>query len=280
MSLFIASLNSGSNGNCYYVGNEQEAVFIDAGLSCKETERRMQQLGLPMSRVKAIFVSHEHTDHISGLPVLAKKFNLPVYGTINTLRNSRIGGTTISAIAMQPHKAAQVGGLSITAFPKFHDACDPHSFTISGEAVTIGVFTDLGRPCEQLVSHFKQCHAAFLEANYDEQMLVEGHYPPHLKNRIRGGHGHLSNAQALQLFTTHRPPFMSHLFLSHLSKENNCPRLVEKLFSSQAGNTEIVVASRYKESGLYQIQHKPGNVRPLLKRRRAVPSSSTQLSLF
>jgi phosphoribosyl 1,2-cyclic phosphodiesterase len=280
MSLYIASLNSGSNGNCYYVGNEQEAVFIDAGLSCRETERRMGQLGLPMSRVKAIFVSHEHSDHISGLPVLAKKFDLPVYGTINTLRNSRISGTNIAAMAMQPHKAAQIGGLSITAFPKFHDACDPHSFTVSGEAVTVGVFTDLGRPCEQLVSHFKQCHAAFLEANYDDKMLTEGRYPPHLKNRIRGGHGHLSNAQALQLFTTHRPPFMSHLFLSHLSKENNCPKLVQRLFNNEAGDTEIVVASRYKESGVYQIQHKAESVKSLPKRPRNATSYPLQLSLF
>jgi len=280
MSLFIASLNSGSNGNCYYVGNAEEAVFIDAGLSCRETERRMQQLGLPMSRVKAIFISHEHTDHISGLPVLAKKFNLPVYGTIRTLRNSRIGGTTIPAMVVQPHKATAIGGLSVMAFPKFHDAADPHSFTVSGEAVTVGVFTDLGRPCEQLVSHFKQCHAAFLEANYDEQMLREGRYPPHLKNRITGGHGHLSNAQAFQLFTTHRPSFMSHLLLSHLSKENNCPELVQQLFNSQAGSTEIVVASRYKESGVYQINNTVVSKRIPAKRSKAAVSSPLQLSLF
>lgn len=280
MSLFIASLNSGSNGNCYYVGNEEEAVFVDAGLSCRETERRMQQLGLPMSRVKAIFISHEHSDHISGLPVLAKKFNLPVYGTINTLRNSRIGGTTIPAMAMQPHKATAIGSLLVTAFPKFHDAADPHSFTVSGNQVTIGVFTDLGRPCEQLVRHFKQCHAAFLESNYDEQMLREGRYPPHLKNRISGGHGHLSNTQALQLFTTHRPSFMSHLLLSHLSKENNCPKLVQKLFSSHAGSTEVVVASRYKETDVYQIHGSVTSKRVPVKRTKAVVSSSLQLSLF
>src|SRR5688500_4105049 len=89
MSLFITSLNSGSNGNCYYVGNGEEAVLIDAGISCRETEKRMQRLGLSMDKVKAIFISHEHSDHIRGVPVLAAKYQLPVYGTPTTLKYCR-----------------------------------------------------------------------------------------------------------------------------------------------------------------------------------------------
>src|SRR5690606_20681935 len=101
--------------------------------------------------------------------------------------------------------------------------------------------------------HFKQCHAAFLEANYDEHMLETGPYPLHLKNRIRGDKGHLSNEQALELFRKHRPAFMNHLFLSHLSKENNSPILVERMFKSVAGDTEIVIASRYRETKVFHI---------------------------
>jgi hypothetical protein len=104
-----------------------------------------------------------------------------------------------------------------------------------------------------VINHFKQCHAAFLEANYDEAMLEQGAYPYHLKRRIRGGHGHLSNTQALEIFTKHRPAFMSHLFLSHLSKDNNCPKLVQQLFTQHANGTRIVVASRFEESAVYQI---------------------------
>ena len=230
MSLFIASLNSGSNGNCYYVGNSSGAVLIDAGISCRETEVRMRRLHLQMQTVKAVFISHEHADHIQGLSVLAKKYKLPVYITEATLRNcGDIIKNTIPINPFTPHQPVQVGSLFITAFPKQHDAAEPHSFIITDEDVTIGVFTDIGTPCYHVIHYFKQCHAAFLEANYDEAMLAQGRYPYHLKKRISGTHGHLSNSQALELFIRHGPPFMSHLFLSHLSKENNHPQLVEGL---------------------------------------------------
>ncbi len=254
MSLFITSLNSGSNGNCYYIGNDREAILVDAGISCRETEKRMQRLGLSMSSVKAIFVSHEHTDHIKGIPVIAKKYQLPVYITANTLSN---GGMELDAqlvFSFQAYTPVTVGELNITAFPKFHDAIDPHSFIIESKGIRIGVFTDIGAPCERLIHHFQQCHAAFLESNYDEEMLENGSYPRHLKNRIRGGQGHLSNRQALELFQTHRPSFLTHLLLSHLSHNNNNPDLTRDLFAPHAGETKIVIASRHEETPVYFIE--------------------------
>jgi phosphoribosyl 1,2-cyclic phosphodiesterase len=125
---------------------------------------------------------------------------------------------------------------------------------VSGNQVNIGVFTDIGAPCEHVLHHFRQCHAAFLEANYDEQMLEQGRYPYYLKNRIRGGKGHLSNRQALEIFTQHRPPFMTHLLLSHLSQDNNNPLLVQQLFDQHANGIRIVVASRHAETAVYQVQ--------------------------
>src|SRR5450432_2822414 len=133
MSLFITSLNSGSNGNCYYIGNDREAVLVDAGISCKETEKRMERLGLVMDRIKAIFVSHEHADHINGIPVLSKKYRLPVYITTATLRNSgiRLDKTLIRSFsADQP---VSIGDLTVTAFTKLHDAAEPHSFIVASE---------------------------------------------------------------------------------------------------------------------------------------------------
>lgn len=252
--MFITSLNSGSNGNCYYVGNKQEAVLVDAGISCRETEKRMKRLGLSMDKVKAIFISHEHSDHIRGLAMLAKKYQLPIYITPQTFQNARLSPHNQLVVPFHAFEAVQIGGLSITAFPKWHDAADPHSFVISYGDIKIGVFTDIGAACENLIHHFSQCHAAFLEANYDEEMLEQGRYPLFLKHRIRGGKGHLSNRQALALFTAYKPSFMSHVLLSHLSKDNNCPELVRGLFKQHAGSTEVVVASRFEETPVYTIR--------------------------
>lgn len=254
MSLFISSLNSGSNGNCYYIGNKTEAVLVDAGISCRETERRMSRLGLSMAIVKAIFVSHEHADHITGIRMLSKKYQLPVYITPGTLRSA---GRILEKELIRSFTAGQeitIGQLFIKAFQKSHDAVDPHSFMITADGVNIGVFTDIGNCCEQVINHFKQCHAAFLESNYCEDMLMNGNYPYVLKKRIGGDNGHLSNRQALELFTRHRSSQLSHLILSHLSKHNNTPELVERLFSPIAGATKIVVASRYEETPVFCIE--------------------------
>ncbi|MDQ2753695.1 MAG: MBL fold metallo-hydrolase, partial [Bacteroidota bacterium] len=188
-------------------------------------------------------------------------------------------GAGLQNIAAQPfltHQPVAIEGLQITAFPKWHDAAEPHSFIVSDKEITIGVFTDIGSPCHHLVHHFKQCHAAFLEANYDETMLAQGSYPQHLKKRISGKQGHLSNRQALELFINHKPPFMSHLFLSHLSKENNHPQLVKELFDAHAGNTQIVVASRYKETAVFEIKKQSY----FISKPYNTISTSSQLSLF
>lgn len=253
MSLYISSLNSGSNGNCYYIGNDNDAVLIDAGISCREIERRMKRLDLPVSKVRALFVSHEHSDHIRGVEVFSRKHQLPVYITTPTLLYSRLNIAPALVSSFKAYIPVEINGLSVTAFPKFHDASDPHSFIVEGNGVKIGVLTDIGNSCKHVIDNFKQCHAAFLETNYDERMLEEGAYPYHLKRRIRSDRGHLSNDQALELFTKHRPKFMSHVLLSHLSKHNNCPDLVHQLFMKHAGNTTVVVASRDEESAVYQI---------------------------
>lgn len=253
MSIYITSLNSGSNGNCYYVGNKHEAVLIDAGLSCRETETRMSRIGLSMHKVKAIFISHEHSDHTRGTGVISRKYRIPVYFTPVTHENSRLHMDKSLIRYFDPYIPIVIGGLSVNAFPKLHDASEPHSFTVTGNGITIGVLTDIGSVCNHVITNFSQCHAAFLEANYDEEMLENGTYPVYLKNRIRSDHGHLSNLQSLELFTAHKPAFMSHLLLSHLSQDNNDQRLVHDLFTKHAGDTYISIASRHQETKVFQI---------------------------
>src|SRR4051812_45130249 len=121
MALFIASLNSGSNGNCYYIGNEQEAVLVDAGISCREIELRMANLNLPTDRVKAVFISHEHIDHIRGVRVLAKKYQLPVYITPLTYKNARIHLEKKLQYSFKEDEPVRIGELAITPFVKHHD---------------------------------------------------------------------------------------------------------------------------------------------------------------
>src|SRR5258708_33434692 len=206
----------------------------------------MRRLGLSLKKVKGIFVTHEHSDHIYGVSQISKKYQLPVYITAATLENGRLKLKEHLTLSFRPYEPIQIGNLRVTAFPKLHDACDPHSFIVDDGRVTVGVFTDIGLANDHLVREFEKCHAAFLESNYDEVLLDNGKYPLYLKNRIRDGHGHLSNKQAMQLFVEHRPKFMSDLFLSHLSKNNNSPRIVQSLFDKIAGPTEIIIASRYR----------------------------------
>lgn len=252
MGLQVASLNSGSNGNCYYIGNNNEAVLIDAGLSLRETEKRMKQLSLSLKKVKGIFISHEHSDHIKGLSNIAHKYQIPIYITENTSKSSIKLIKHLSVTYTSPN-IVEIGDLRITGFKKFHDAIDPHSFIVQQKNVTVGIFTDIGQVCTNLIHFFKQCNAAFLESNYDEEMLATGKYSYVLKERIRNGHGHLSNKQAAQLFAQHKPAFMSHLFLSHLSKENNTPQLALNAFAPFAHQTKVFIASRYEATPVYEI---------------------------
>jgi phosphoribosyl 1,2-cyclic phosphodiesterase len=275
MALQIASLNSGSNGNCYYVGNGREAVLIDAGISCRETETRMKRLGLSLQHVKAIFISHEHTDHIRGVEVLSKKYSIPVYISEKTLGNSRLALQT-DVYHFVSDEVIAVGGLTVTAFGKLHDARDPHSFTVEGNGLSVAVLTDIGAVCDRIKYHFSRCNAAFLETNYDEDLLQNGPYPWHLKNRIRGGKGHLSNRQALELFLEHGSELLTHVLLCHLSKENNRPELAQELFDRHAEKTFVTVASRYEESAVYRIEQ---GIFPE-KKAFAPTEKPEQLSLF
>ena len=278
MCLQIASLNSGSNANCYYIGNSNEAILIDAGLSCRETEKRMRRLGLDITLVKAIFISHEHCDHIAGLRVLSKKYRLPVYITNNTLRNCGFEIEKDLVFSFMHSGPVSVGELSILPFTKSHDAHDPHSFIVSGNDIHIGVITDIGYACKHVIKHFKLCDAVFLESNYCQQMLSDGPYPLHLKNRISSRKGHLSNDQALELFLNHKPRNLQLLILSHLSQNNNRPEIVSKMFSEHAGNVKVVIASRHKETELFNIErnHIVKSTRILKK----IKENKAQLSLF
>jgi phosphoribosyl 1,2-cyclic phosphodiesterase len=280
MAVYFSSLNSGSNANCYYVSNGDAAILVDAGLSCRETEKRMSRLGLKMEQVKAVFISHEHSDHINGLEVLCRKHKLPVYISEKTLANTNLSIDQSLIRYFKKEETVVIDQLQIKCFSKSHDAADPFSFMISSQNINVAVITDIGYACKQVLNYFQQSHVVFLESNYCETMLANGDYPYHLKRRISSDEGHLSNKQALELFLNYRTPQLSHLILSHLSKNNNTPETVDALFKPHAGNTNVIVASRYEESALFSIDAVPAMVRRSLMSTKNKLSHESQLSLF
>ncbi len=180
----VCALASGSNGNCYYIGNHDDAVLIDVGLSCKQILKRFDDAGLDVSRVKAIFISHEHTDHVSGVKVLSKKLRIPVFLTRGTYHQLPDSSRPQVFRFIEPENPVEIGTLQVFPFSKKHDAAEPCSFRVEAEGKSYGVLTDLGSTCDHSVRHIKKCHVLFLESNYDEKMLWEGSYPWPLKKRI------------------------------------------------------------------------------------------------
>ncbi|HRE75892.1 MAG TPA: MBL fold metallo-hydrolase [Flavobacteriales bacterium] len=253
MSIEYSSINSGSNGNCYYIGNANEAVFIDAGIHCSEIEKRMERLCIPMQKIKAVFITHEHTDHIRGVYRLSKKYGLPVYLTAGTLSRSFFDLRETNTICISPNETVEIGNLKITAFSKSHDAADPVSFSVEHQQTRISIITDIGYACENVKTHFNGSHAVILEANYDDNLIANSSYPAKLKNRIKSTNGHLSNADALDLFKNFRHNNLSHLLLGHVSKENNEAETILNLFQPHCGSTVVEIAPRYRESELFFV---------------------------
>ena len=250
----ICALASGSNGNCYYVGNEHDAVLVDAGISTKKILLRMEEAGLQASKIRGIFISHEHSDHVHGVRVLSKRLGVPAWFTQRTLDALKFGESPELIQLFTPDKAVKIGSITIHPFLKNHDAAEPCSFRIEHDGWRIGVFTDIGEACPKVIHHLRKCHALFLETNYDTKMLWDGGYPYHLKSRVASSVGHLSNDQAFELIRDHAGPELVHVFLSHLSGENNRPEIAEECFKSLADRFNVQLTSRHTFSPLCRLR--------------------------
>ena len=232
----LSLLASGSKGNSLFLETDSCRLLIDAGLSGRETLARLSSIGVEGDSLDGILITHEHTDHISGVGALARKLKLPVLGASATLKAaSRVIGK-VQTIEFDPGTPFVFKGLSIDPFPITHDACDPVGFRIEGGEGCIGFATDLGIATRLIQEKLKGCRALVLEFNHDEQMLVNGPYPWHLKQRIKSSHGHLSNAQGAGLLEELLHPGLEGVFLSHLSEANNDPALA---FASARGLLDL-----------------------------------------
>lgn len=251
--LEICAIASGSNGNCYYIGNENEAVLIDAGISGKQIILRMKETGLDPAKVKALFISHEHSDHMRGARGINKKLQIPVFLTSKTYYGAYKNLRPDFPTFFEPGTKTTLGDFSVFSFLKNHDASEPCSFRVEYKGKNIGVFTDIGEPCENVTSHLNKCDALFLETNYDEKMLWDGKYPWFLKQRIASENGHLSNKQAYDLLENYAGENLKCVFLSHLSKENNSPEIAYEAIKPLEPKFEVRTTSRYQVGEIYQV---------------------------
>ena len=250
----ICALASGSNGNCYYIGNKEDAILIDAGINCKQILIRMKDKGLDPARIRAIFITHEHNDHVCGARVLAKKLDVPVYMTKGTYKSLYFTNQPLAVRFIEPGQPVMLIPFIIHPILKNHDATEPTSFRIELQGINVGVFTDIGLPCYNVTSHLRECHAIFLETNYDEKMLWEGSYPQHLKERVASDVGHLSNIQAVSLLTDHAGPALKWVLLSHLSGENNTPQVAYEALKHLESRFNIRLTSRREPGDVIEIE--------------------------
>ena len=222
----LCSIASGSSGNCIYVGTDDTHLMIDAGISGKRIENGLNTIGLKTGEMNGVLITHEHSDHIAGLGVIARRYGLPLYatkGTIAAIKNSRTVGNIDEAL-FHPVEAGvcfTVGDMEIEPIAISHDAAEPVAYILHREDKTIGVITDLGTYDDSIVDRLQGLDVLLLEANHDVHMLQVGSYPYPLKQRILSERGHLSNESSGQLLGRLLHDNFNTVVLGHLSKENN-----------------------------------------------------------
>ena len=242
MSLSFCSFSSGSSGNCYLVKTDSAALLIDAGISATRILKELGRTDTPPESVKALFLTHEHFDHVTGARVLMKKLgNANVYASRGTME------ATISRdkykpysfeedvsedrrIIIVPDETVEIGDMTVRAFRTMHDSCEPFGYRISSGGKHIAILTDTGIVSEDMIDYTADADVLVLEANHDTELLRHGSYPQYLKQRILSDQGHLSNSQAadtlLRIF--HSDGKKRVVLLAHLSGENNDPSIAEK----------------------------------------------------
>ena len=223
----VCLLASGSKGNAVYVESRETRLLIDAGLSARELKSRLSLIGAEGESLDGLLVTHEHSDHCRGLGPMARSCRLPVFVQTDTRKVLPGPGRLDDLREFDGEGAFSWRDLQIDPFPLTHDAVAPVGYTIETGEGKIGIATDLGVATRLVAERLKGCRVLILESNHDEEMLRDGPYPWHLKQRIRSNHGHLSNAASAQLLQSLLWEGLEAVFLAHLSETNNRPGLAE-----------------------------------------------------
>ena len=256
----FCTIVSGSSGNCAYAGLGGQHFLVDAGITGKRLQQGLSQLDIP--KPSAIFITHEHSDHIAGAGVIARRFGIPIYATPLTwryfLRHKRLGPLREEQVKhITPGCPQMIGGAKITAFDVPHDASQPVGYTFEVEGTKIAIATDLGKPTDTVLEHLRGSRALLIESNHDLEMLQNGRYHHHLKERVMGARGHLSNATAGQLIAEVDWEGLTHVILGHLSEENNRPMLaydtVGRILDAHNVKVQLTVADRHYPGDVIEV---------------------------
>ncbi len=226
----LCSIASGSSGNCIFVGSEQTNLLVDAGISAKRIENGLNKIDINPDTIQGILVTHEHSDHVSGLGIMARRYHIPIYATYETamafLNIKSLGNISDELINyVEPDKPFMINDISIEPFSTSHDAANPVCYTMKMDDEKVGIATDLGKYDDYILSKLDDADLLLIEANHDINMLMVGKYPYYLKQRILGDRGHLSNDLSAELISKLLKKKNQHIILAHLSKDNNYEEL-------------------------------------------------------
>jgi len=264
-------LGSGSSGNCYYLEHDDDAIIIDAGIGIRKIKKQLKDYGISTAKLKAIIITHDHSDHIKAAGYMSNEYGLPVYATEKVHKAIAHHYKTLkpidqaSAKYIEKDKEFPIGSFRITAFDIPHDSTENVGYTIHTDEEDDGIFTimtDVGAPTESIKQHIANSNFLVIEANYDEEMLRNGKYPLVLQERITSGNGHLSNRQTAEMLAENFHEGIRNVFLCHLSEENNHPELARKTIEMKLHSYGIIagkdfsldVLKRHVPSGEYILK--------------------------
>ncbi len=261
----LCSIASGSSGNCIYVGSNHTNLLVDAGVSAKRIENGLSGIDIMPGTIQGILITHEHSDHVQGLGILARRYHIPIYSTYETAKSIQ-SIKSLGAIPEElfhPIKANEpflINDIEVEPFSTSHDASNPVCYTMKAEGKKVGLATDLGKFDDYILSKLELSEILFIEANHDVNMLMVGKYPYYLKQRILGDRGHLSNETCADLISKLIHPNLKHILLAHLSKENNYEELAYETVCCELMNRgtdfsaqKVTVAHREQPSEMVLI---------------------------
>ncbi len=249
-------LGSGSSGNAAVVVSGKAKILIDCGFSLRQLQRRLEQAGESLEGLQAVFLTHEHTDHVAGAGVLCRKHGIPIYGTPGTLQNlSQQVGNLPRAIPFEAGDAVPIGDLEMASFSVAHDAADPVSYVVRSNGAKLGFATDFGHASELVRNRLAGSHALVIESNYCPDLLRNGAYPPQIQQRIRSRQGHMSNQDMSKLLHHLLHDTLRTVVLVHLSENNNRPELAQSMAEQvlQGHSAKLYVAAQDAPTPFFEV---------------------------